>query len=165
MLFAIFDNIRHLLVGDENFGRDEGELDFERCAALHNATLRCGGRRAVDFSMTCPQTLPGSRTGWEVDLDHLHPSMIESLKRAHSTELPEAESIHNGTSTKCKIFYFLERLVGPHGHETAAYIMMTLKISRPVYDTLYAERSLGFSFLYAPYSSTAEIKAFLNTVA
>lgn len=42
MPFAIFDDVRHLLVSDENPAREEGDLDYKRCAALHNAIVKHG---------------------------------------------------------------------------------------------------------------------------
>ncbi|KAG9513995.1 hypothetical protein KCV07_g8427, partial [Aureobasidium melanogenum] len=63
--------------------------------------------------------------------------MVEFLKRAYSTELPETELLHNGTSTEYKFFYFLEGLVGPHGHETPAYNYDDFEDYPGQYMTLY----------------------------
>ncbi|KAH0230941.1 hypothetical protein KCV06_g6074, partial [Aureobasidium melanogenum] len=63
--------------------------------------------------------------------------MVEFLKRAYSTELPETELLHNGTSTEYKFFYFLEGLVSPHGHETPAYNYDDFEDYPGQYMTLY----------------------------
>lgn len=43
--------------------------------------------------------------------------MIDFLKRAYNTVLPETESIYDFATREYKFFYFLESLIGPHGHE------------------------------------------------
>lgn len=43
--------------------------------------------------------------------------MIEFLKRAYDTQLPETEPLYNFCSREYKFFYFLDGLVGPHGYE------------------------------------------------
>lgn len=114
-----FADIRHLLVSDENPAREEGDLDYERCAALHNAIVKhgwtAGGRSLDDMpTITAWETEPDE---WELDTDRLHSSMVEFLKRAYSTDLPETEPIYDFGSREYKFFYFLNGLIGPHGYE------------------------------------------------
>ena len=110
MRFPVFDDIRDRLVSNDNPARDEGEMDYERCAALHNAIVKHGWtaiRRALEDSpaTTCWEA---DAADWEANADRLQPSMIEFLKRAYSTDLPETKSY--------AFFYFLEGLVGPQNH-------------------------------------------------
>jgi hypothetical protein len=171
MQLPVFDEVRDHLVSPDHPARDEGDLDYERCAALHNAIVKyawtASGRSLEDLPLiTCWEA---DADEWELDLDRLHPSMVEFLKRAYSTELPETELLHNGTSTEYKFFYFLEGLVGPHGHETPAYNYDDFEDYPGQYMTLYTPNDrLGshpFGLVYALYSSSADIKAFLTTVA
>ncbi|KAH0032614.1 hypothetical protein KCU78_g2606, partial [Aureobasidium melanogenum] len=139
MQLPVFDEVRDHLVSPDHPARDEGDLDYERCAALHNAILKyawtASGRSLEDLPLiTCWEA---DADEWELDLDRLHPSMVEFLKRAYSTELPETESLHNGTSTEYKFFYFLEGLVGPHGHKTPAYNYDDFEDYPGQYMTLY----------------------------
>lgn len=75
--------------------------------------------------------------GWEKDIDRLHPSMVEFLKRAYDTELPETEPIYDFMSREYKFFYFLEGLVGPHGHEAPGYNYDEIEDFPGQYMTLY----------------------------
>ncbi|KAH0376888.1 hypothetical protein KCU92_g9559, partial [Aureobasidium melanogenum] len=139
MQLPVFDEVRDHLVSPDHPARDEGDLDYERCAALHNAIVKyawtASGRSLEDLPLiTCWEA---DADEWELDLDRLHPSMVEFLKRAYSTELPETELLHNGTSTEYKFFYFLEGLVGPHGHETPAYNYDDFEDYPGQYMTLY----------------------------
>lgn len=61
MPLAIFDDVRHLLVNDDNPAREEGDLDYERCAALHNAIVKYSGLPTVALLMNCPRSLPGKQ--------------------------------------------------------------------------------------------------------
>jgi hypothetical protein len=51
------ERVQHLLVTSQNPPRETEELDFERCAELHNAILEHGwlssGRSAEDFQSQC----------------------------------------------------------------------------------------------------------------
>ena len=81
MTFPSFDAVRDLLVSDDNPARDEGEMDYERCAALHNAIVKHGwmamGRSLDELAGT---TLWDSdAAGWEANVGRLHPSMIEFI--------------------------------------------------------------------------------------
>ncbi|THX78588.1 hypothetical protein D6D04_05691 [Aureobasidium pullulans] len=119
MRSPIFDEIRDQLISDHNPARDGREMDYERCAALHNAIVKYGwtasGRLLEDLpTTTCWQA---AEEGWEQNADRLHPSMIEFLKRAHDTQLTETEPLYNFCSREYKFFYFLDGLVGPHGYE------------------------------------------------
>lgn len=120
MRFSVFDDVRGQLVSDDNPPRAEGDLDYERCAALHNAVVEHGwtasGRSLDDLPlMTCWEA---DEQGWEDNTDQLQPSMIEFLKRAYNTELPDTEPLYNFQSRGYKFFYFLDGLIGPRGHET-----------------------------------------------
>lgn len=124
MHFPVFDAIRDQLVSDYNPARVEGDLDYERCAALHNAIVRHGwiasGRSPDDLPL---ETCWGSdEEGREADADRLQPSMIEFLKRAYNTELPDTEPLYNFQSRSYKFFYFLDGLVEPQGHEFYALL-------------------------------------------
>ncbi|CAD0096769.1 unnamed protein product [Aureobasidium vineae] len=119
MRFLAFGEIRDRLVGDDNPARDGGDMDYERCAALHNAIVKHGwtasGRSLDDLPLTT--CWEANEEDWEADASRLHPSMVEFLKRAYNTELPETEPIYNCVSREYKFFYFLEGLIGPQGHE------------------------------------------------
>jgi hypothetical protein len=111
MIFPVFDSVRDQLVSDDNPAREEGDLDFERCAALHNAIVKHGwtasGHSLDDLPLT---TCWGANAEkWEEDADRLHPSMIEFLKRAYDTELPDSDY---------RFFYYLYGIIGPQGHES-----------------------------------------------
>jgi hypothetical protein len=119
MIFAVFDSVRNQLVSEDNPARHEGDMDYERCAALHNAIVKHGwiasGHSLDDLPLTsCWQA---NEEGWEEDVDRLHPSMIEFLKRAYNTEMPDTEPVYNFMSRDYKFFYFLDGLVGPQNHE------------------------------------------------
>ncbi|KAH0279188.1 hypothetical protein KCU91_g1919, partial [Aureobasidium melanogenum] len=123
MPFAIFDDVRHLLVNEDNPAREEGNLDYERCAALHNAIVKHGwtasGRSLDDLpTVTAWGKDPDA---WEEDIDRLHLSMVEFLKAAYDTGLPATEQSYDGMPRDYKFFYFLEGLIGPHGHEAPGY--------------------------------------------
>jgi len=124
MRFSIFDDVRDQLVSDDNPARVEGDLDYERCAALHNAILKHGwtasGRSIDELPLnTCWEA---NEQEWEDNTDRLQPSIIEFLKRAHNTELPDTEPLYNFQSRDYKFFYFLDGLVGPQGHEYYALL-------------------------------------------
>jgi hypothetical protein len=119
MIFPVFDSVRDQLVSDNNPARHEGDMDYERCAALHNAIVKHGwtasGHSLDDLPLT---TCWGANEGkWEEDADRLHPSMIGFLKRAYNTELPDTEPVYNFMSRDYKFFYFLQGLIGPQGYE------------------------------------------------
>ncbi|KAH0175194.1 hypothetical protein KCU67_g370, partial [Aureobasidium melanogenum] len=126
MPFAIFDDVRHLLVSHDNPAREEGDLDYERCAALHNAIVEHGWTASGRSPDNPPMVTAWEKDphGWEQDIDRLHPSMIEFLKRAYDTNLPETEPIYDFVSREYKFFYFLEGLIGPQGYE--AYHLVDL---------------------------------------
>jgi hypothetical protein len=118
MGFPVFDDIRDQLVSDENPARDDGEMDYERCAALHNAIVKHGwiasGRPLKDLpTTTCWEA---DEAGWEQNVSRLQPSMVEFLKRAHSTDLPTSEPIYNLSTRNYAFFYYLGGLVGPGSH-------------------------------------------------
>jgi hypothetical protein len=119
MIFPAFDSVRHQLVSEDNPARDEGDMDYERCAALHNAIVKHGwiasGRSLDDLPLTtCWQA---NEEDWEEDVDRLHPSMIEFLKRAYNTDLPDTKPMYNFMSKDYKFFYYLSGLIGPRGYE------------------------------------------------
>jgi len=123
MLFPVFDEVRNQLVSDDHPARVEGDLDYERCATLHNAIVKHGwsasGRSLDDLPlMTCWEA---SEEEWEEGTDRLQPSMIEFLKRAY-TELPDTEPLYNFQSRDYKFFYFLDGLVGPQHYESYALL-------------------------------------------
>jgi hypothetical protein len=81
-------NVEGLKVTDENPPRDDIDgLDFQRCAALHNAIVEHGWTRSGRSIAAMP------RTTWRESNDdnpyrdattsHLHPSVIEFLKHAY----------------------------------------------------------------------------------
>ena len=119
MRFPVFDEVRDQLVSHDKPARDAGDLDYERCAALHNAIVKHGwtasGRSLDNLPLTtCWQA---NEEGWEEDADRLHPSLIEFLKRAYNTELPDTEPLYNFMSRSYKFFFFLDGLIGPRGYE------------------------------------------------
>ncbi|KAG9662454.1 hypothetical protein KCU64_g1939, partial [Aureobasidium melanogenum] len=139
MPFAIFDDVRHLLVNDDNPAREEGNLGYERCAALHNAIVKYGwtasGRSLDDLpTVTAWGKDPDA---WEEDIDRLHPSMVEFLKAAYDTGLPDTEQSYDGMPRDYKFFYFLEGLIGPHGHEAPGYNYDEFEDFPGQYMTLY----------------------------
>ena len=87
MSFAI-TSIENLKVSEENPPRDDLDgLDFQRCAALHNAIIEHGWMASGRSIQAMPRT-----TWWDVhedfpDLDattsRLHQSLIEFLKHAY----------------------------------------------------------------------------------
>jgi hypothetical protein len=128
MIFPVFDSIRNQLVSEDNPARDGGDMDYERCAALHNAIVKHGwmasGHSLGDLPLkTCWQV---NEEEWEEDANRLHPSMIEFLKRAYNTELPDTEPLYNFMSRIHKFFYFLDGLVGPQNREAFDLDAMTL---------------------------------------
>ncbi|KEQ62034.1 uncharacterized protein M437DRAFT_50844 [Aureobasidium melanogenum CBS 110374] len=139
MPFAIFDDVRHLLVGDANPAREEGGLDYERCAALHNAIVRHGWTACGRSLDTLPTVTAWEKDpdGWEQDVDRLHVSMVEFLKRAYDTEMPETEPIYDFMPREYRFFYFLEGLIGPHGHEAPLYNYDDIEDFPGQYMTLY----------------------------
>jgi len=137
MRSPIFDEIRDQLISDHNPARDGREMDYERCAALHNAIVKYGwttsGRLLEDLpTTTCWQA---AEEGWEQNADRIHPSMIEFLKRAYDTQLPETEPLYNFCSREYKFFYFLDGLIGPRGYE--AYNFEHIEGFSGQYMTLY----------------------------
>lgn len=118
MPFPVFDNVRDQLVSNENPARVEGELDYERCAALHNAIVIHGwtasGRSLEDLPRTT--CWKANETEWEDNTSRLQPSITEFLKRAYSTDLKETESVYNFLSRGYAFFYYLEGLIGPRDH-------------------------------------------------
>ena len=119
MHFSVFDDVRDQLVSDDNPARDEGDLDYERCAALHNAIVKHGwiasGRSLEELPLT---TCWGAdEEGWEGYADRLQPSMIEFLKRAYDTDLPDTEPLYECMPRDYKFFYLLEGLNGGGGLE------------------------------------------------
>lgn len=124
MHFSVFDDVRDQLVSDDNPARDEGDLDYERCAVLHNAIVKhgwvAGGRSLDDLPLTT--CWEADEEGWEDNTDRLQPSMIEFLKRAYDTALPDTTPLHNCASRQYKFFYFLSGLVWPQGHEFYALL-------------------------------------------
>ncbi|KAH0046111.1 hypothetical protein KCU78_g137, partial [Aureobasidium melanogenum] len=91
MPFAIFDDVRHLLVSNDNPAREEGDLDYERCAALHNAIVKHGWTASGRSPDNPPMVTAWEKDpdGWEQDIDRLHPSMVEFLKRAYNQQTHE----------------------------------------------------------------------------
>lgn len=89
-----FDEIRHLRVSVENPVTSTNEnLDFERCAALHNAIIKhawtAGGRDRADIparSIWNTETIPQGAQ------ERLHPDLIEFLKRCL---MLDRDSIYN----------------------------------------------------------------------
>lgn len=119
MRFSVFDDVRDQLVSDDNPARVEGDLDYERCAALHNAIVKHGWTASGHSIDELPLTTcwEANEEEWEDNADRLQPSMIEFLKRAYDTELPDTEPLYNFQSRDYKFFYFLGGLIGPQGHE------------------------------------------------
>jgi len=124
MRFSVFDEVRDQLVSDDNPARVEGDLDYERCAALHNAIFKHGwtasGRSIDELPLTT--CWEANEQEWEDNADRLQPSMIEFLKRAYNTELPDTKPLYNFQSRDYKFFYFLDGLAGPQGHEYYALL-------------------------------------------
>jgi hypothetical protein len=124
MHFSVFDDVRDQLVSNDNPARDEGDLDYERCAALHNAIVKHGwiasGRSLDDLQLT--SCWEANEEGWQADADRLQPSMIEFLKRAYNTELPDTEPWCKDVSRHYKFFYCLEGLARPQAHEVYALL-------------------------------------------
>lgn len=83
MRLPVFDDVRDRLVSDDNPARGGGDMDYERCAALHNAIVKYGwtasGRSFDDLPLT---TCWEANVGWDDDGDRLQPSLIQFLKRA-----------------------------------------------------------------------------------
>ncbi|KAH0359670.1 hypothetical protein KCU65_g9837, partial [Aureobasidium melanogenum] len=108
-------------------------------AALHNAIVKHGwtaSGRPLDELPTVT-SWEKDPDGWEQDIDRLHPSMVEFLKRAHDTELPETEAIYDYMPREYKFFYLLEGLIGPHGHEAPLYNYDEIEDFPGQYMTLY----------------------------
>jgi hypothetical protein len=119
MIYPIFDSVRDQLVSEYNPARDEGDMDYERCAALHNAIVKHGWTASGHSLDNLPLTAcwEANEEDWEDDVDRLHPSMIEFFKRAFDTDLPDTEPLYNFMSKDYKFFYFLSGLIGPQGYE------------------------------------------------
>lgn len=100
MRFSVFDDVRDQLVSDDNPARVDGDLDYERCAALHNAIVKYGWTASGRLIDELPLTTcwEANEEEWEDNADRLQPSMIEFLKRAYDTELPDTS--HYTTSNQ-----------------------------------------------------------------
>jgi hypothetical protein len=82
-------NVEGLKVTDENPPRDEIEgLDFQRCAASHNAIIEHGwtrsGRPLSDMLRTSWWEMQNENSHRDATTSHLHPSLIEFLKHAYA---------------------------------------------------------------------------------
>lgn len=73
----IFDDVRDQLVSEDKPACDEGDMNYERCAALHNVIVRYGwtgsGRPLDDLPLTT--CWEAKKEEWEDDTDVLQPSM------------------------------------------------------------------------------------------
>ena len=118
MTFPSFDAVRDQIVSDDNPARDEGEVDYERCAALHNAIVEHGWTamgRSLD-EMAGTTLWESDAAGWEANVGRLHPSMIEFMKRALNTGFPDTESVYSSEPRDYAFFYYLKGLVWPQGY-------------------------------------------------
>jgi len=106
----VLDAVAHLLVTPENPPQDVDGMDYERCAALHNAILKHGwvrsGRGANDFDQQSRPWLELNPATAEDDF--LHPSILDFFRSARV--LTDHHQVN--------LFYNVWGInYGPRGHE------------------------------------------------